>query len=79
MYSAPDLLMATLAAVAAGAINALAGGGTLLTFPALVALGVPPVAANGTVVVLRKRRRADLAIEDLVRSGTLSRHVELNG
>ena len=45
MYSAPDLLMATLAAVAAGAINALAGGGTLLTFPALVALGVPPVAA----------------------------------
>lgn len=48
MYSAPDLLMATLAAVAAGAINALAGGGTLLTFPALVALGVPPVAANVT-------------------------------
>lgn len=34
---------------------------------------LPPVAANGTVVVLRKRRRADLGIEDLVRSGTLSR------
>ncbi len=34
---------------------------------------LPPVAANGTVVVLRKRRRADLGLEDLIRSGTLSR------
>jgi pilus assembly protein CpaF len=34
---------------------------------------VPPVAANGTVVVIRKRRRADLGLEDLIRSGTLSR------
>jgi uncharacterized protein len=51
MYSAPDLLLATLAAFAAGAINALAGGGTLITFPALLALGVPPVAANVTNTV----------------------------
>ena len=29
-----------------GAGIALAGGGTLITFPALVALSVPPVAAN---------------------------------
>ncbi len=34
---------------------------------------LPPVAANGTVVVIRKRRRADLGLEDLIRSGTLSR------
>lgn len=34
---------------------------------------LPPVASNGTVVVIRKRRRADLGIEDLVRSSTLSR------
>lgn len=34
---------------------------------------LPPVAANGSVVVIRKRRRADLGLEDLVRSGTLSR------
>jgi pilus assembly protein CpaF len=33
----------------------------------------PPVAANGSTVVIRKRRRADLGLEDLVRSGTLSR------
>lgn len=46
--SALDLLIAALAAVAAGAINALAGGGTLISFPVLVAVGVPPVAANIT-------------------------------
>src|SRR5512145_1931490 len=36
------------AAVAAGVVNAIAGGGTLLTFPALMAAGVSPVAANAT-------------------------------
>ena len=46
--SALDLLIAALAAVAAGAINALAGGGTLISFPVLIAVGVPPVAANIT-------------------------------
>jgi uncharacterized membrane protein YfcA len=46
-----DLLIAALAAVGAGAVNALAGGGTLISFPVLVALGVPPVAANITNAV----------------------------
>jgi uncharacterized membrane protein YfcA len=36
------------AAVAAGAVNALAGGGTLITFPTLTALGLPAVDANVT-------------------------------
>jgi uncharacterized membrane protein YfcA len=36
------------AALAAGAINSIAGGGTLLTFPALLAAGLPPVTANAT-------------------------------
>jgi hypothetical protein len=40
-----------LAALAAGVINALAGAGTLFTFPALLAAGVPPVAANATSTV----------------------------
>jgi hypothetical protein len=44
-------ILAGLAAVAAGLINALAGGGTLVTFPALVALGLPAVAANVTNTV----------------------------
>lgn len=37
-----------LAAFAAGAINSIAGGGTLLSFPALVWIGVNPVMANAT-------------------------------
>jgi uncharacterized membrane protein YfcA len=37
--------------MAAGAVNALAGGGTLITFPVLVALGLPAVAANVTNTV----------------------------
>ena len=35
----------------AGAMNAIAGGGTLLTFPALVGLGIPPIVANATSTV----------------------------
>ena len=46
-----DLILTGLAAVAAGAVNALAGGGTLITFPVLVAVGVPPVEANVTNTV----------------------------
>jgi uncharacterized membrane protein YfcA len=40
-----------LAALAAGFINALAGGGTLVSFPALLALGISPVVANVTNTV----------------------------
>jgi len=36
------------AAFAAGALNAVAGGGTLITFPVLVAAGLPPIVANAT-------------------------------
>ncbi len=43
-----DLLFLGLAAAAAGLVNALAGGGTLITFPALLAAGLPPVQANIT-------------------------------
>ena len=35
----------------AGAMNAIAGGGTLLTFPALVGLGITPIVANATSTV----------------------------
>jgi uncharacterized protein len=36
------------AAAAGGAVNAVAGGGTLLTFPALLLFGTTPVVANAT-------------------------------
>jgi uncharacterized membrane protein YfcA len=51
MLDGSGLTLAGLAAVAAGFVNALAGGGTLITFPVLVALGVPPVIANVTNTV----------------------------
>jgi uncharacterized membrane protein YfcA len=43
--------LVTIAAVAAGLINALAGGGSLITFPTLMAVGMPPVMANVTNTV----------------------------
>ena len=46
-----DFVLAGLAAVAAGLVNALAGGGTLITFPMLTALGVSAVVANVTNTV----------------------------
>jgi len=36
------------AGLGAGGVNALAGGGSLVTYPALLAVGLPPVAANVT-------------------------------
>ena len=49
---APLLLpLVALAAAVGAAMNAVAGGGTLVTFPALVALGVPMVTANATSTV----------------------------
>lgn len=45
----PFLLVAAFgAALLAGAGNAVAGGGTNLSFPILIWLGIPPVAANAT-------------------------------
>ena len=41
-------LLTGAAAFAAGVLNAVAGGGSFLTFPALVFAGVPPLAANAT-------------------------------
>jgi uncharacterized membrane protein YfcA len=68
--SAVDLTLAALAAVAAGAVNALAGGGTLITFPTLIALGLPPVAANVTNT---------LALAPGALGGLLAQRRELSG
>ncbi|WP_299041923.1 sulfite exporter TauE/SafE family protein [uncultured Thermosynechococcus sp.] len=46
-----EIGLLTLAGLAAGVVNALAGGGTLLSFPALVAIGLPPLVANLTSTV----------------------------
>ncbi|MEX0301467.1 MAG: sulfite exporter TauE/SafE family protein [Leisingera sp.] len=46
-----DMFLLTSAACFAGIANAIAGGGSFLTFPALVFTGVPAIAANATSAV----------------------------
>ncbi|MBM7805049.1 putative membrane protein YfcA [Geodermatophilus bullaregiensis] len=46
--SAADLLVAAAVALGAGAVNSIAGGGSLILFPTLVALGLGTVPANVT-------------------------------
>lgn len=46
-----ELLAVAAAGAAAGFVNSVAGGGALITFPTLVALGLPPLSANVTNTV----------------------------
>jgi uncharacterized membrane protein YfcA len=46
-----SLLVVAAAGAAAGASNALAGAGSLITFPTLIAVGLPPLSANVTSTV----------------------------
>ncbi len=46
-----DALLVGAGAFAAGAMNAMAGGGTFFSFPAMLAAGVPPVMANASNTV----------------------------
>lgn len=48
MIHLSDILLAASAGVLGGAMNALAGGGTFATLPALIALGLPANVANAT-------------------------------
>jgi hypothetical protein len=44
----PHIALLVIAGLGAGVVNAIAGGGSLITFPTLLAVGLPPVAANVT-------------------------------
>jgi uncharacterized protein len=65
-----ELLALAVAGAAAGLINTVVGAGTLITFPTLLALGVPPVVANVSNTI-------GLAPGSL--SGALSMRAELIG
>ena len=65
-----ELLAVVAAGAAAGLINTVVGAGTLITFPTLLALGVPPVVANVSNTI-------GLAPGSL--SGALSMRAELAG
>jgi uncharacterized membrane protein YfcA len=49
--TAAQILILIAAAFGAGVMNAMAGGGTILTFPSLIFLGLPAIAANATSTV----------------------------
>jgi len=44
--SLPEVVTVLLAGIAAGTMNAVVGSGTLISFPVLLAIGLPPVTAN---------------------------------
>jgi uncharacterized membrane protein YfcA len=47
----PQIVLLFVAAVVGGTLNSVAGGGSFLTFPALIFVGVPPIQANATSTV----------------------------
>lgn len=49
--SSSDTVLLVVAGLLAGVMNAVAGGGTFLTFPSLVFIGIPSVAANQTSTI----------------------------
>ncbi|MDN3358058.1 sulfite exporter TauE/SafE family protein [Actinomadura sp. DC4] len=49
--SLPEVALLAAAGLAAGIVNAIAGGGSLISFPALLAAGYPTVSANVTNTV----------------------------
>ena len=51
LSAAVQLLLVVIVAMISGVMNSVAGGGTLLTFPALVGLGISPIVANATSTV----------------------------
>ncbi|MDF1749299.1 MAG: sulfite exporter TauE/SafE family protein [Alphaproteobacteria bacterium] len=46
-----DIMLLAVDGVIGGACNAIAGGGTFFTFPALLSVGIPPVVANATSAI----------------------------
>lgn len=68
--SLSDSALILCAAIAGGAVNAIAGGGTLITFPMLTAIGIPAVAANVTNTV---------ALSPGYLGGTLAQRSDLQG
>lgn len=73
-----DLVVA-LAAFAAGFINAVAGGGSFLTFPALIAAGLPPIDANAssTVALFPGQIATGFAARDGLRAAALDHRINV--
>ncbi|PJA73371.1 integrase [bacterium CG_4_9_14_3_um_filter_65_15] len=62
----PDILILFAVGLVAGVVNILAGGGSLLTLPVLLFLGLPAAMANGT-------NRVAILVQNIVASGSFRR------
>lgn len=60
-------LLLSLGGFAAGVLNTIAGGGSLIVLPLMIVLGVPPNVANGT-------NRVGVALQNIAAVGTFRRH-----
>ncbi|MGW1994954.1 sulfite exporter TauE/SafE family protein [Embleya sp. NPDC001921] len=67
-----EFVLVAVAGLMAGLVNAIAGGGSLVSFPALLAVGYPPVTANVTnaVAVLPGYVGGTVAYRNEIRSQT---------
>ena len=71
MFEFPfDLIILVGAGFFAGFVNTMAGGGSLLTLPLLIFLGLPPATANGTnriaILVSTVRQHLDFKVKILI-------------
>lgn len=70
-----EILLLVVAGFAAGMLNAVAGGGTFLSFPALIYIGIPPVMANATATLAAMPGYLSSAVafrKDIAAEGSLS-------
>jgi hypothetical protein len=82
-----SIAVLVIAGLLAGMLNAIAGGGTLLSFPALVWLGVPPIMANATATLTALpgyigsawAYRQDIHAEGSLRLGSIIAFAALGG
>jgi uncharacterized membrane protein YfcA len=68
-----DAILLAAAGLAGGIVNALAGGATLITFPAMLAAGLPPVLANASNAVAISPGHLIAALVDKARMPRLDR------
>ncbi|HEY0289077.1 MAG TPA: sulfite exporter TauE/SafE family protein [Pseudomonas sp.] len=69
------ILMLFFAGVVGGLVNAIAGGATLITFPAMIAAGLPPIAANASNAVAISPGHLIAAIADWEKFPPLNRQL----
>lgn len=74
-----ELVVIVLAGLLCGALNAVAGGGTFVTLPVLIWLGIPPIVASATATTMAVpgyiasvwAYRRDMRAEGTLRLGTI--------